>query len=40
MVTNETLYDSGVLRKDTRVIWGVPIDRDQWNAEKTELTNN
>ena len=24
-------YDSVVLTKDTGVIWGLPIDGDQWN---------
>ena len=34
MVTNETLYDSIVLMKDTEVLRGVPIDGDQWKTEK------
>ena len=33
-VTNETLYDSLVLAKDTRVIQGLQIDVDQCKAEK------
>ena len=35
MVTNETMYDSAVLMKDTRVIRILLIDGDQWKAEKT-----
>ena len=34
--TNETLYDSVVLLKDTRVIRGLQIDGDQ---RKTDLIN-
>ena len=44
METNETSYDSLVLTKDNGVTRGLPIDGDQWKAEKnwtiTELTNN
>ena len=34
MVTNETLYESVVLKKDTRVIQGLSIDGDHWKARE------
>ena len=40
MLTNETLYDSLVLTKDSGVKRGLPFDCDQWKAEKNKLTNN